>query len=175
MRATANFASSTLMLRRTILATICLLALTGCATAPVSAPVSDRQIVKNSDRFSKLSKDDTALIAVGESAFMSKDAKGAAETVTDDFEWWIVGPEGPKQVVKGRDATLKMISQFLGKAKFDSKVYRLGLVGNILVQVEVDTVQTDKGPVETTSLELYEFKDGKRAREWRFKPEKSLK
>jgi ketosteroid isomerase-like protein len=141
--------------------------LAACATPP---PQGGRQVMRNTDRYSRLSPQDVALISPGENAFMNRDAAGAAASVAEDFSWWMVGEDGPKQVVAGREATMKLISRFFGATNFDSKVYRLGLVGNILVQVEVDTLQTERGPVEKTSLELYEFRDGKRWREWRFAP-----
>jgi ketosteroid isomerase-like protein len=150
-------------------------AVLGASLREAGAAASDRQLVKNTARFSTLKKADADLIAVGETAFMNKDAKTAAESISEDFEWWIVGPDGPKQAVKGRETTMKLMAQFFDKASFDSKVYRLGLVGNILVQVEVDKVTRDGAPVETTSLELYEFRDGKRFREWRFQPTRDIR
>jgi hypothetical protein len=45
------------------------------------------------------------------------------------------------------------------------------MVGNILIQVEVDKYDSKtEGKVEKTSLELYEFRNGQRFREWRFTP-----
>jgi ketosteroid isomerase-like protein len=145
-------------------------ALAACADAP-ARPGAQSQLVADTSRYSTLSAADAAMIEVGETAFMNKDAKAAAATVTEDFEWWIVGPDGPRQVVKGREATERLIGQFFAASDFESKVYRLGMVGNILVQVEVDTVPQPDGTTKTTtSLELYEFRDGKRWREWRFQP-----
>ena len=40
----------------------------------------------------------------------------------------------------------------------------------MLVQIEVDKVGSPAGPVEKTSLEVYEFRNGLRWREWRFIP-----
>ena len=45
-----------------------------------------------------------------------------------------------------------------------SEVHRLGMVGNTLVQVEIDTLNMGQGPVRQTSIHVYEFRDGKR---WR--------
>jgi hypothetical protein len=139
--------------------------------ACAAQPTAQSQLVRDTSKYAKLSKDAEAMIEPGETAFMLKDAKGAAASITDDFSWWLVGKDGPKQVVKGKEATEKLMAQFFGQSNFESKVYRLGMVGNILVQVEVDKVQTPEGPKETVSLELYEFKNGKRWREWRFTPE----
>lgn len=51
-----------------------------------------------------------------------------------------------------------------------SQVHRLGMVGNTLVQVEIDTLNTAGGPVRQTSLHVYEFQDGRRWREFAFYP-----
>ncbi|MDX2223132.1 MAG: nuclear transport factor 2 family protein [Rhodospirillaceae bacterium] len=160
---------------RPVIAVTTLLVLAACADGP-ARPSAQSQLVADTSRYAKLSAADAAMIEVGETAFMNKDAAAAAATVTEDFEWWIIGPDGPKQVVKGRAATEKLIGQFFAASDFESKVYRLGMVGNILVQVEVDTVpQPDGTKKTTTSLELYEFRDGKRWREWRFQPTDSAR
>jgi predicted ester cyclase len=44
------------------------------------------------------------------------------------------------------------------------------MVGNTLVQVEIDSLQMNGKPVRQTSLHVYEFKDGKRWREFAFYP-----
>lgn len=42
--------------------------------------------------------------------------------------------------------------------------------GNLFVQVEVDRFETPEGPKTIRSLNIYEMKDGKRWREWKFYP-----
>jgi len=41
----------------------------------------------------------------------------------------------------------------------DSAVHRLGIVGNTLVQVEIDSLTMDGKPVRQTSLHVCEFRD----------------
>ena len=44
------------------------------------------------------------------------------------------------------------------------------MLGNILVQVEVDTFMRDGAPTAMETLSVYEFREGKRWREWKFYP-----
>jgi limonene-1,2-epoxide hydrolase len=111
------------------------------------------------------------MIEQGETAFLKRDAGALAPTLSEDYSYWLVTEQGPTKAMQGREDTIRMVSGFFANAQwFDSKVYRLGMVGNMLVQVEVDTVGSPRGPVTKTSLEIYEFRDGKRWREWRFSP-----
>ena len=50
-------------------------------------------------------------------------------------------------------------------------VERLGHIGNIVVQVEYDRFNMDDGLQTIPSMAIFQFKDGKRWREWRLKPE----
>ena len=71
----------------------------------------------------------------------------------------------------GREQTVQMLSMFFENTNWvDSKTYRLGMVDNILIQVEDDTYETQTGPSTVRTLNLYEFKDGKRWRNWKFFP-----
>ncbi len=132
------------------------------------------QVVQDTSIFTKIKPDVLAMIEKGEADFLARDAEKLADSVTEDFTWYRVAPDGPKLAVQGRPAMVKMLEQFFktdAPAGFSSKVYRLGMVGNILIQVEVDKFDSKtKGKVEETSVELYEFKDGRRFREWRLTP-----
>lgn len=132
------------------------------------------QVVQDTSIYSKIKPDVLAMIEKGEADFLARDAQRLADSVTEDFTWYRVAPDGPKLAVQGRENMVKMLQQFFNAdapAGFESKVYRLGMVGNILIQVEVDKYDSKtEGKVDKTSLELYEFKDGKRFREWRLTP-----
>ena len=132
------------------------------------------QVVADTSMFSKIKPDVLAMIEKGESDFLARDPKRLGDSVTEDFVWYRVAPDGPKVAVQGRENMVKMLEQFFttdAPAGFESKVYRLGMVGNILIQVEVDKYDSKtEGKVEKTSLELYEFRDGRRFREWRLTP-----
>ncbi len=101
-----------------------------------------------------------------------KDPNALGATLAEDFSWWIVAPNGPNRAVQGRTETVKLLDGFFRNAQwYGSKVCRLGMVGNMLVHVEVEAVGAANGPVEKTSLEIYAFCNGRRWREWRFLPE----
>jgi hypothetical protein len=112
-----------------------------------------------------------APIRAGEAAFARRDADAVGAFLADDYSFYTVNAEGPKEVIRGRDASVGMIRRFFHSGTWrTSDVERLGLVGNILVQVEMDTIEVQGKPVKKTSLEVYEFKDGQRWREWKFTP-----
>lgn len=112
-----------------------------------------------------------AMIEAAEVPFMNQDAEGIGEYLTEDFAWYQVKEDGAQQTVKGRDETVKLLGSFFGNNSWtESEVHRLGMLGNILVQVEVDTFMRDGVPVELETLSIYEFRGGKRWREWKFYP-----
>ena len=111
------------------------------------------------------------MIEAAEIAFMNQDADGVRQYLAEDFTWYQVGPEGAKQTVSGREETVQLLSSFFGSDSWtESEVHRLGMLGNILVQVEVDTFMREGTPVQMETLSVYEFRDDKRWREWKFYP-----
>ncbi|MBL8629011.1 MAG: nuclear transport factor 2 family protein [Rhodospirillaceae bacterium] len=143
------------------------------SASAVAADTVKTQVVQDTSKFSQIKPDVLAMIEKGEADFLAKDPQRLGDSITEDFTWYRVMPEGPKLAVQGRENTVKMLSQFFTDtpAGYQSKVYRLAMVGNILVQVEVDKYDSKtEGKVEKTSLEIYEFRDGRRFREWRFAP-----
>lgn len=142
-----------------------------CAATAWSANAVRSQVVRDTSRYTRIPRAAVQMIERGEAAFLARDANALGPTLAPDYSWWIVGEQGPNKAIQGRDATVAMLSGFFRNAQwFESRVYRLGMVGNLLIQVEVDKVGSPTGPVEKTSLEIYEFKDGLRWREWRFTP-----
>ena len=112
-----------------------------------------------------------AMVEAAEVPFMNQNADGIGEYLTEDFAWYQVNEEGVKEAVKGRDATVALLSSFFGNNSWtESEVHRLGMLGNILIQVEVDTFLRDDAPVAVKTLSVYEFRGGKRWREWKFYP-----
>jgi hypothetical protein len=140
----------------------------------IAADTVKAQVVQDTSLYSKIKPDVLAMIEKGEADFMARDPKRLGESITEDFTWYRVMPDGPKLAVQGRENTVNMLAQFFNAdapGGFESQVYRLGMVGNILIQVEVDKYDSKtEGKVHKTSLELYEFRDGRRFREWRFTP-----
>ena len=121
--------------------------------------------------YQKIPDNVVTFIEKAEKVFVDQDAEGVRDYLTEDFTWYRVTEQGAEETVKGRDETVALLSQFFGQNNWvDSDVHRLGMLGNILVQVEVDTFQTEDGPKTVESLSVYEFRDGKRWREWKFYP-----
>ncbi len=148
-----------------------LIVLAGAAGALWAAADVKSQVVRDTRRYTRIAPEVLRMIEHGETAFLKRDPQALAPTLSEDYSWWVVGDKGPTMAMQGRDNTVRMLEGFFKNTQwFDSKVYRLAMVGNMLIQVEVDTVGSPSGPVTKTSLELYEFRDGKRWREWRFTP-----
>ena len=113
------------------------------------------------------------MIDDSELAFTKRDVEASGAALTEDFSWYTVREDGPKEMVRGREATMARLKMFFESPMWttnDSEVHRLGMVGNTLVQVEIDTLNMNGKPVRQTSLHIYEFKDGKRWREFAFYP-----
>lgn len=113
------------------------------------------------------------MIDDSELAFTRRDVAAAGASLTEDFSWYTVKDDGPREMVRGREATMARLKMFFDSPAWttnDSEVHRLGMVGNTLVQVEIDTLNMDGKPVRQTSLHIYEFRDGKRWREFAFYP-----
>ncbi len=112
------------------------------------------------------------VIEAAEQAFNDKRAAALADYLADDYSWWQVTPEGPREAVRGRDATVALIGKFFSSDTWVASDFeRLGMVGNILVQVEEDTVLEAGKPVTKVTLNVYEFRNGQRWREWKFFPQ----
>ena len=113
------------------------------------------------------------MIDDSENAFMKRDVEASGASLTEDFSWYTVKDDGPKEMVRGREATMERLKMFFASPMWttsDSEVHRLGMVGNTLVQVEIDTMNLNGKPTRQTSLHIYEFRDGKRWREFAFYP-----
>ncbi len=113
------------------------------------------------------------MIDDSENAFMKRDVEASGASLAEDFSWYTVKDDGPKEMVRGREATMERLKMFFASPMWttsDSEVHRLGMVGNTLVQVEIDTMNFDGKPTRQTSLHIYEFRDGERWREFAFYP-----
>jgi hypothetical protein len=111
------------------------------------------------------------IIEAAEQAFNERKAEAIGPYLAEDYSWWQVTPAGPREAVRGRAATLALIGKFYQADTWVSSGFeRLGMVGNILVQVEEDIVLEAGQPVKKITLNLYEFRNGLRWREWKFFP-----
>ncbi len=111
-------------------------------------------------------------IEATEAAFLAKDLDTVAKDLADDYSWYKINAEGPQKMVDGKEATLELLNQFFTNdgGWADAEVHRLGYLGNIFVQVEVDHFNTPDGTKTVRSLNIYELKNGKRWREWKMYP-----
>jgi len=114
-----------------------------------------------------------ALINLTEKKFVANDVEGALEGLHENFAMYEVTPEGAEERVRGIEATRSALKMSFGTSKWlGASVYKWGLTGNTLVQIEEDHFQTEgDGERVVKTLVVFEFKDGKRWREWRFKPQ----
>lgn len=144
----------------------------GVLVSPALASLAE-QVTTWGEQYRRIPDSYLAMIEASEQAFMDRDVAASGQYLTDDFSWYRVTEEGPKEMVRGREATLAQLRSFFASPAWttrDSEVHRLGMVGNTLVQVEIDTLDLGNGPVRQTSLHVYEFRDGRRWREFAFYP-----
>lgn len=138
------------------------------------ALAADTQTFEASDpgnRYTTISEEALDIIEAGETAFAEQDAVASGSYLAEDYSWYHVTDEGPKQMISGREQTVELLKTFFSDNSWqESEVHRLGMLDNILVQVEIDTLATANGPEVRRSITIYEFKDGKRWREWKFYP-----
>jgi len=121
--------------------------------------------------YREVPQDFLAVIEAAEQVFEARNAEAIAPYLAEDYSWLQVTPDGAKEMIRGREATVALLKQFYaGDTWIDSDFERLGMVGNILVQVEEDLVREGGKPVKKVTLNIYEFRDGKRWREWKFYP-----
>lgn len=145
----------------------------GAVTTPMMTSLAE-QIYTWGEQYRKIPGKYQRMIDESELAFTRRDVAAAAASLTEDFSWYRVTDQGPQEMVRGRQATAERLKTFFASPVWtanDSEVHRLGMIGNTLVQVEIDTLNMGQGPVRQTSLHIYEFKDGKRWREFAFYPQ----
>lgn len=113
-----------------------------------------------------------AVIESSERAFMLRDLEGSIAALDDDYVLYDVTEQGAVPRMQGKENVRRILGGFFAdsEAWLDSEVDKWGLIDNLLVQVEYDTYQTDAGPRRVPTLVVFEHRDGKRWREWRFRP-----
>ena len=115
----------------------------------------------------------TKVILDSEAAFMKREIEGATATLDDDYVLYDIKEEGAVPRMRGKDNVRKILGSFfeMDTSWTDSTVERYGLIRNILVQVEHDVFVKDGVETVIPSLIVFEHRDGKRWREWRFSPQ----
>jgi hypothetical protein len=114
-----------------------------------------------------------AMIKSSEAKFMANDIEGALVDLDADFTMYEVTEKGAEERVRGVEATRQALSMSFGTGKWlGASVYKWGLTNNTLAQIEEDHFQMEDGGEKIVkTLVVFEFRDGKRWREWRFKPQ----
>jgi len=112
------------------------------------------------------------VIRKSEEAFMRRDLEGSIENLDEDYVLYDIKDEGPVPRMRGKENVRKILGQFFASdtSWVDSEVDKWGLLDNILVQVEYDSFESEDGVQVIPTLVVFEHRDGKRWREWRFRP-----
>lgn len=112
------------------------------------------------------------IIAKSEAAFMKREIDGAIENLDEDYVLYQVGEEGAEERMRGKAMVRQILGGFFEQntSWVDSEVERLTLIENMLVQIEYDKFKTEAGVKTIPTLVVFEHRDGKRWREWRFSP-----
>lgn len=112
------------------------------------------------------------VIARSEENFENLNVEGAIRSLDDDFTMYDITAEGAEEAVRGIEQVQAALSGVFGSGDWlGANVYKWGLTGNTLVQIEQDFYRTEDGGTRSVkSLVVVEYRNGKRWREWRFKP-----
>ncbi|MDE0129515.1 MAG: hypothetical protein OXQ86_08110 [Gammaproteobacteria bacterium] len=113
------------------------------------------------------------VIARSEEHFENMNVEGAILSLDDDFTMYEINDEGAEEMVRGIEQVRAALSGVFGSGTWlGANVYKWGLTDNTLVQIEEDFYRTEDGGTRSVkSLVVVEYRDGRRWREWRFKPE----
>ena len=113
------------------------------------------------------------VIARSEENFENLNVEGAIRSLDGDFTMYDITAEGAEETVRGIEQVRAALSGVFGSgAWLGANVYKWGLTDNTLVQIEQDFYRTEDGGARSVkSLVVVEYRNGKRWREWRFKPQ----
>lgn len=126
--------------------------------------------------FSKFYERDNRYVAIieeSEEFFNDRNIEGAIESLDDEFTMYEITADGAETRVEGIEQVRQAVGMSFGTSKWlGANVYKWGLTDNTLVQIEEDFFETeDGGKRSVKTLVVFEHRDGKRWREWRFKPQ----
>ncbi|MGB1876463.1 MAG: hypothetical protein ACPHGY_05990 [Rhodospirillaceae bacterium] len=154
------------------IATTAGLMLSGCNTSNTGDHISDDGFERGFSKFYERDNRYVTVIEESEEFFNDRNIEGAILSLDDDFTMYEITPEGVEERVRGVDEVRKAVGISFGTGKWlGANVFKWGLTDNTLVQIEEDFFSTDDdGQRSVKTLVVFEHRDGKRWREWRFKP-----
>ncbi|NKB45425.1 MAG: hypothetical protein GKS03_14230 [Alphaproteobacteria bacterium] len=149
------------------------LMLSACGTSSTGDHIAEDGFERGFSKFYERDNRYVTVIEESEEFFMDRNIEGAILSLDDDFTMYEVTGEGAEERVRGIDAVRKAVGMSFGTGKWlGANVYKWGLTDNTLVQIEEDFFTTeDGGQHSVKTLVVFEHRDGKRWREWRFKPQ----
>lgn len=150
--------------------TVCSISLIACLWVSACGTINQDS---SASEMSETEKQYEAIIQKSQDAFLAKDVEGAIADLDEDFRYFEIGEDGPKEAIRGKDNVREALTMMFATDRWiGAEVDRWGLMDNIMVQVEKDTYKTeDGGTITVPTLVVFEHRNGKRWREWRFRPE----
>ncbi len=144
--------------------------LAGYAGGSISA--DDMEFERGFSRFYEHDNPYAEVIARSEEFFENRNIEGAILSLDEDFTMYEVTDEGVEERVRGIEQVRQAVGGVFGAGTWlGANVYKWGLTDNTLVQIEEDFFRTEDGGTRSIkTLVVFEHRDGKRWREWRFKP-----
>lgn len=145
----------------------------GAAPDSDGAVADEHRYEKLYSRFYERDNPYAEVIARSEENFENLNVEGAIRSLDDDFTMYDITAEGAEETVRGIEQVQAALSGVFGSgAWLGANVYKWGLTDNTLVQIEQDFYRTEDGGTRSVkSLVVVEYRNGKRWREWRFKPQ----
>jgi hypothetical protein len=111
------------------------------------------------------------IIQRSEAAFMNRDVAGSTADLDADYVLYDILEDGAIERIRGVENVRSALGKiFESGVWLSSEVDRLALVDNTLVQIEHDTFKTEDGEKTISTLVVFEHRNGKRWREWRYIP-----
>lgn len=108
-------------------------------------------------------------------AHANRDPQAAVDELAEDYSWYRVSDDGPRNVVSGKSKVLAATKALYDGDALDNylgfRAIPLAVVGNLAVQLEAEAYETADGRKDVQMLTIYELKDGKHRRLWSFVPE----